>query len=72
MSYFKVKRQVDAFDAPWGKTVRLQEVEYEGGMAMLRATIREGGRFTTVDLDAATALRWGAAMVDWAGGAEEE
>ena len=33
---------------------------------MLRVRIREGKRFTTMDLDWDTAARWGQVMLDWA------
>jgi Family of unknown function (DUF6967) len=50
-----------------GQTVELQEIIHtEGGMAMLRVRIREGKRFTVFDVDAASARRWGEAMVAWA------
>jgi ubiquinone/menaquinone biosynthesis C-methylase UbiE len=58
--------EIDRFIAPWGKEVVLQEVAYEGGLKLLRMRVREGRRFTVVDLDAETAAHWGRAMVDWA------
>ncbi len=66
MSGDKVTR-LDQFPAPFNKSVELQEVEYEsGGLPMLRVRIREGKRFTTMDLDWDTAARWGQVMLDWA------
>ncbi len=52
--------------APWGKSVQVQEVAYEGGLALLRLRIREGKRFTMLDLDAATAAQLGELMAEWA------
>jgi len=59
--------KLDKFTAPYGKEVSLENVLYENGMRVLRIHIREGKRFTVMDIDANTALTWGAAMVDWAG-----
>ena len=54
--------KLDAFDAPWGKQVELQNVEFEGGLSMLRMRMREGRRFTIIDLDKATAEKWGQSL----------
>jgi hypothetical protein len=54
--------------APYGRLISLDEVDFESGMRLLRVTIREGGRFTILDLDAASAAQWGRAMTDWAQG----
>jgi hypothetical protein len=60
------KRRRETIQAPYGRLIRLDEVDFEGGMRLLRVTIREGARFTILDLDAATATQWGRAMCDWA------
>lgn len=66
MSGDKVTR-LDQFPAPFNKSVEIQEVEYEsGGLPMLRLRIREGNRFTIMDLDWDTAEHWGRAMLGWA------
>ncbi|MBT8070117.1 MAG: hypothetical protein KJN61_08870 [Gammaproteobacteria bacterium] len=59
--------KLDQFTAPYGKEVSLENVTYENGMRVLRVHIREGNRFTVMDIDARTASRWAAAMGDWAG-----
>ena len=59
---------LDDFDAPYGRRVELQDVLHESGLHMLRVRIREGSRFTIMDLDGETASRWGAAMARWAEG----
>ncbi len=41
--------------APYGKEFVIQDVVYENGMHVLRVRIREGNRFTIVDLDSNTA-----------------
>ena len=58
---------LDKFSAPYGKQVSLENVSYENGMRILRIHIREGNRFTVMDIDENTALRWGSAMTEWAG-----
>jgi hypothetical protein len=60
--------ELDRFDAPWNKQVTLQDVRHESGLRMLRIRIREGTRFTVMDIDQHTAAHWGKAMSDWAVG----
>ncbi len=57
---------LDDFGAPYGRRVELQDVRHESGLHLMRVRIREGRRFTILDLDGETAARWGAAMVRWA------
>lgn len=57
---------LDAFDAPYGRQVVLQDVVHESGLRLLRVRIREGRRFTVIDIDQSTAARWGRTMLDWA------
>ncbi len=59
-------RPLDKFEAPFAKQIELLEVIHEGGVRLLRVRIREGSRFTILDLDPITAARWGGAMADWA------
>lgn len=54
-------------DAPYGRKVVLEAVEHASNMRMLRINIREGRRFTVMDIDEDTALRWSTAMSAWAG-----
>ena len=50
-----------------GQLLELQEVMHgEGAMPLLRVRIREGKRFTVLDIDPESARRWGEAMVAWA------
>ena len=58
--------RLEKFSAPYGKEVTLENVTYENGMRVLRIHIREGNRFTVMDLDAKTAAYWGKAMNTWA------
>jgi hypothetical protein len=57
--------KLDRFSAPYGKEVTLENVAYENGMRVLRIHIREGNRFTVMDIDENTASNWGAMMTDW-------
>jgi hypothetical protein len=58
--------RLDEFSAPYGKQVKLENVAYENGMRVLRIHIREGNRFTVMDIDENTASNWGTVMTDWA------
>lgn len=52
--------------APYRREVLLQDVRHASGMRLLRLRIREGRRFTIMDIDGATASAWGNAMLAWA------
>ena len=56
---------LERFAAPYGREVELLDVLYESGMRLLRVRIREGNRFTILELDASTAGLWGRAMSAW-------
>ena len=58
---------LDKFIAPYGREVTLENVEYVNDTRVLRIRIREGSRFTVMDINPETATRWGKAMIDWAG-----
>ena len=50
-----------------GQDIELQQIDFAGeGMSLLRTRIREGRRFTVFDIDPATAMAWGRALLDWA------
>ena len=66
-----IKTRISTFEAPYRREVWLDEVRFESGMRLLRVTIKEGQRFTQLDLDEATADQWGQAMLDWAHCARE-
>jgi hypothetical protein len=67
----EIKTRIAAIDAPYRREIWLDDVRFDSGMRLLRVTIKEGRRFTQLDLDAATADRWGRIMLDWAQGANE-
>ena len=56
---------LETINAPWNKTVTVQEVAYEGGMKMLRLRIKEGMRFTDLELDAETLKHLNGSISDW-------
>ncbi len=60
--------ELEKFKAPLGgQDIELQQVDFvAGGMPMLRVRIREGKRFTIIDIDPLTAKNWGGAMLRWA------
>jgi hypothetical protein len=60
---------IGRFRAPLGgQDIELQQVDLEaGGMSLLRIRIREGRRFTVIDIDPGTAGDWAEAMRRWAG-----
>jgi hypothetical protein len=64
----EVKTRIAALEAPYRREVWLDDVQFESGMRLLRVTIKEGRRFTQLDLDEAIADQWGHAMLDWAHG----
>ena len=59
-----------------GQQLELQQVDYaHGGISLLRVRLREGRRFTVIDIDPVSAQQWGEAMVGWArshGGQEQD
>jgi hypothetical protein len=59
--------ELEKFTAPYGRDIKLENVAYENGMQVLRVHIREGNRFTVMDIDDKTASAWGADMLRWAG-----
>ena len=61
-----VKTRIAEIEAPFGRKLRLDDVAYDSGLEMLRVTIREGSRYTILEIDAATADAWAEAMRCWA------
>lgn len=67
-----VRTRRDTLLAPYGREIRLDDLAFESGMRLLRVTIREGRRFTTLDLDPQRAREWAQAMSGWAQEVESE
>ena len=66
-----IKTRISTIEAPYRREVWLDDIQFESGMRLLRVTIKEGRRFTQLDLDAATAIQCGQSMLDWARHAEQ-
>ena len=62
---------IKAMEAPYGKKIVFQEVVYENGTSILRMRIREGTRFTIIDLDNNTASQLADVMSIWSAGEVE-
>jgi len=58
--------ELEEFSAPWGRSIRLQEVEITGGLVMLRVRIQEGRRFTDLELGRPEAEHLGRKLLAWA------
>lgn len=61
----EIKTRIATITAPYRREVWLDDVRFESGMRLLRVTIKEGRRFTQLDIDAETAESWGQAMLAW-------
>jgi hypothetical protein len=57
--------EIERFEAPYRREIVLQDVLHESGLRLLRVRIREGHRFTILDIDAPTAERWAGTMLAW-------
>jgi hypothetical protein len=68
----EIKTRIATLEAPYRREIWLDEVRFESGMRLLRVTIKEGRRFTQLDLDEATADQWGQTMLDWAHRSKED
>ena len=62
-----VKTRLDEIAAPYGRKLWLDDVVYDSGLNLLRITIREGARYTILEVDPPTAAAWGEALAKWAG-----
>ncbi|MBI5120298.1 MAG: hypothetical protein HZA67_04790 [Rhodospirillales bacterium] len=60
------QEEMARLQAPWGREVRLIRLTYDSGFEMLRLAIKEGKRFTTLDLDPLTASKLAGFMAGWA------
>ena len=56
---------IERIDAPYRRQILLQHVVHESGLKLMRLRIREGSRFTILDIDAPTARTWGEQMLAW-------
>lgn len=61
----EVVTDIAELNLPFNRHATVKNVEFNGGLNMLRLTLREGRRFTIVDLDQNSAAKLGALMVRW-------
>ncbi len=54
----ETRTRIAVLSAPYGREAWFDDVRFETGMQVLRVTIKEGRRFTQLDLDPETAERW--------------
>jgi len=59
--------EIGELNLPYRRQARLREVEFDGGMKMVRLVLLEGRRITQVDLDSESARRLGALLSEAAG-----
>ena len=62
---FETTEELARMNAPFGKELVLQNVIYEGGLGLLRLRIKEGKRFTMLDLDPNTAAQLSKILSEW-------
>ena len=60
------KTRLGEIEAPYGRRIWFDDVAYESGLDMLRVTIREGARYTILEIDAPTARAWAEMLAGWA------
>lgn len=56
---------IKVIDAPFSKQITFQKVEYENGFQFIRMRIKEGKRFTMIDLDVNTATDCADTIQTW-------
>jgi len=56
---------IETLNAPWNKTVNLQNIAYDDGLNFLRMRIKEGKRFTDLELDANTVTALMGCLEEW-------
>jgi len=66
MTTKEASREIEVINAPWHKEVTISESIYEGGFKMFHVRIKEGKRFTDLELDAETASHIADLMGTWA------
>lgn len=66
MSRHESIEQIEVVNAPWHKELTISQANYEGGFKMLHIRIKEGKRFTDLELDHITAAHMAKLIGDWA------
>lgn len=67
-----VVKEIERIEAPFGRKIVLQDVAHESGLRLLRIRIREGTRFTILEIDTDTANVWSKLMGQWAASAAQD
>lgn len=62
---------IEVVNAPYRREIVLQDVKHESGLTLLRIRIREGRRFTILDIDGPTARKLADLMGAWSDRAGE-
>lgn len=57
---------LEVVNAPWNKELTISDATYEGGFKMLHIRIKEGKRFTDLELDYLTAAHLAELIGGWA------
>jgi len=57
---------IEIVNAPWNKELTISDATYEGGFKMLHIRIKEGKRFTDLELDHITAKHLADLIGSWA------
>lgn len=63
--------EIKVVDAPFSKQITFQKVEYENGFQFIRMRIKEGKRFTMIDLDVNTATSCADTINEWLAGLKQ-
>lgn len=56
--------EIGRIDAPWGKEITVQALHFRSGLNLARLRIREGRRFTVLDMDESAARSMSALIAD--------
>lgn len=66
MSRYESITELEVVNAPWGKELTVSEATYDGGFKTLHIRIKEGKRFTDLELDGETAQHMADLIGGWA------
>ena len=61
----EIINELAKIEAPFGKEINFQDIMHESGLQMMRIRIKEGSRFTILDIDHDTAKKWGNIFNTW-------
>jgi hypothetical protein len=57
---------MEQLTAPYGQIIELRQIVHESGVRLLRVIVRDGGHYTTLDLDRPPPTPWGKNLMAWA------